>query len=226
MTGPTISRNWPFLYSREYCKLYHRMNCHYNVSPQICHGIFSFTPEDGQSEVSADSIPVDNGQASDGWRVIYPNPSLHQQEIVTFMLTFGDYMDTHPDYDAMLIQRVNFWGLDVYKTHAALLSSPTLRLFSNGGADSCMGSAGWIVPDADGRYLVQGSGSVPGHDPPSYQAEGYAMASGLTVFKHICLFCNHLNTLPLRKIYCDNLGLIKKITYFFKYRLTAKSNFS
>jgi hypothetical protein len=25
--------------------------------------------------------------------------------------------------------------------------------------------------------------------------------------------------LPLRKLYCDNLGLIKKVLHFFKYRL-------
>jgi hypothetical protein len=57
--------------------------------PPIRHGIFSFTPKDRQSEVPADSIPVEATKASDGWRVIYPNPSLYPQEIVTFMLTFG-----------------------------------------------------------------------------------------------------------------------------------------
>jgi hypothetical protein len=221
MTGPTISRDWPFLYSREYRRLYHLTNRHYNVSPYSCHGIFSFAPEDRLSKVPADYIPVDATEASDGWRVIYPNPSLYPQETVTFMLTFGDYVATLPDYDVMLIQRVDFCGLDVYETHAALLASPTLLLVSDGGADNCMGSAGWIVSDADGKRLVQGSGSIPGHDPRSYRAKGYAMESGLTVLKHICLFCDHINTLLLRKIYCDNLGLIKKVTYFFKYRLAS-----
>jgi hypothetical protein len=45
------------------------------------------------------------------------------------------------------------------------------------------------------------------------------MVSGLTVLKHICLFCGHINMLPLRKLYCDNLGLVKKVSYFFNYRL-------
>jgi hypothetical protein len=35
------------------------------------------------------------------------------------------------------------------------------------------------------------------------------MVSGLTVLKHICLFCGQINMLPLGKLYCDNLGLIK-----------------
>jgi hypothetical protein len=164
-TGPTISSELPFLYSREYCRLYHRRNRHYDVSSSIRHGIFSFTPEDRQYEVPADLIPVDATEVSDGWLVIYPNPSFYPQEIVTFMLTFGDCVDTLPDYNAMLIQRVDFCGLDVYETHAALLSSPTLLLVSDGGADNCMGSAGWIGSDADGKRIVQGSGSVPGHDP-------------------------------------------------------------
>jgi hypothetical protein len=47
------------------------------------------------------------------------------------------------------------------------------------------------------------------------------MASSLMVLKHICFFWDHLNTFPLCKIYCDNLGLIKKVTYFFKYRLAS-----
>jgi hypothetical protein len=77
------------------------------------------------------------------------------------MLTFGDYVDTLPDYNAMLIHRVDFCGLDMYETHAALLSSPTLLLVSDGGADNCMGSAGWIALDASRKRLVQGSGSIP-----------------------------------------------------------------
>jgi hypothetical protein len=40
------------------------------------------------------------------------------------------------------------------------------------------------------------------------------MVSRLTVLKHICLFYGHINML-----YCDNLGLIKKVSYFLKYRL-------
>jgi hypothetical protein len=75
------------------------------------------------------------------------------------------------------------------------------------------------VSDDTGPRLIQGSGSVPGLDPRSYRAEGYAMVSGLTVLKHICLFCGHINMLPLQKLYCDNLGLIKKVSYFFKYCL-------
>jgi hypothetical protein len=45
------------------------------------------------------------------------------------------------------------------------------------------------------------------------------MVSGLTVLNHICLLCDHINMLPLQKLYCDNLGIIKKLLYFFKYRL-------
>jgi hypothetical protein len=76
------------------------------------------------------------------------------------------------------------------------------------------------VSDDTGRHLIRGSRSIPGLDPQSYRAKGYAsMVSRLTVLKHICLFCGHINMLPLHILYCDNLGLIKKVLYFFKYRL-------
>ncbi len=112
----------------------------------------------------------------------------------------------------MLIQRVDFCGLDVYETHAALLSSPSLLLVSDGGADDCMGSTGWIVSDTTGKRLVQGSGSVPGYDPRSYRAEGYAMASGLTVLKHICLFCDHLNYFRYTRSTATTLASSRKLT--------------
>jgi hypothetical protein len=112
-----------------------------------------------------------------------------------------------------------FLGIDVYETYESLLSSDSLLLVSDGGANNSRGLTGWIVSDDTGRRLIRGSGSVPGLDPRSYQAEGYAMVSGLTVLKHICLFCGHINMLRLGKLYCDNLGLIKKVSYFFKYRL-------
>jgi hypothetical protein len=45
------------------------------------------------------------------------------------------------------------------------------------------------------------------------------MVSGLTFFHHLCLFCHHLNQLPVTKLYCNNLGLVRKLTYFFTHRL-------
>jgi hypothetical protein len=45
------------------------------------------------------------------------------------------------------------------------------------------------------------------------------MASGLTFLRHIYFYCQHLNQLQLTKLYCDNLGLVKKLNYFFTYRL-------
>jgi hypothetical protein len=119
----------------------------------------------------------------------------------------------------MLIQQVEFLAVDVYEMYKSLLSSHCLLLVSDGGADGSRGSTGWIVSDNTGQRLIQGSGSVPGLDPRSYRTEEYAMVSGLTVLKHSCLFCGHINMLPLQKLYCDNLGLIKKVSYFFMYRL-------
>jgi hypothetical protein len=123
--------------------------------------------------------------------------AFYPHKTTTFSHTFRDYVNLLPDYNAMLIQHVDFQGLGIYETYARLISSSSLLLVSNGGADNSIGSTGWIVLDDTGRRLVQGSGSVPGLDPRSYQAKGYAMVSGLTILKHISIFCGGLTLPPL-----------------------------
>jgi hypothetical protein len=218
-SGPELRRDWPTLFSPEFQKIYRRTGRQYDVCSQVRYCVYSFTPDETQADVPDDAIPTDASEVSDGWRVLPPSPTLYPEESIHFPATFQDYVDLLPDYDAMLIQRVDFLELDVYETYESLLSSDSLILVSDGGADDSRGSTGWIVSDDKGRRLLRGSGTVPGLDPRSYRAEGYAMVSGLTVLKHICLFCGHINMLPLKKLYCDNLGLVKKVSYFFKYRL-------
>jgi hypothetical protein len=119
----------------------------------------------------------------------------------------------------MLLQRVNFLGRTPHQLYLTLTQSNNLLLVSDGGADNGIGSTGWIITDSLGNRLVKGSSSVPGVGPRSYLAEGYAMASGLTFLHHLCLYCKHLNQVPLTQINCDNLGLVRKLNYFFTYRL-------
>jgi hypothetical protein len=119
----------------------------------------------------------------------------------------------------MLLQRVNFLGRNPHQLHLTLSQADNLLLVSDGGADNSIGSTGWIIADSLGNRLVKGSSSVPGVDPRSYRAKGYTMASGLTFLRHICLYCQHLNQLQLTKLYCNNLGLLRKLNYFFTYRL-------
>jgi hypothetical protein len=45
------------------------------------------------------------------------------------------------------------------------------------------------------------------------------MVSGLAVLKHISFFCGGLTLPPLQRLYWENLGLIKKVSYFSKYHL-------
>jgi hypothetical protein len=180
-SGPELRRDWPTFFSPEYRKIYCLLNRKYEVCSQVRHCIYSFPPGDTQAEVPFDAIPVDASKVSDGWRVMPPSLALYPEECVNFPATFQDYVDLLPDYDAMLIQRVDFLGIDVYEIYESLLSSDSLLLVSDGGADDSSGSTGWIVSDDTGRRLIQGSGSVPNLDPQSYRAEGYAMVSGLTV---------------------------------------------
>jgi hypothetical protein len=94
-----------------------------------------------------------------------PSPTFYPEECVSFPATFQDYVDLLPGYDAMLIQRVDFLGIDIYETYESLLSNGSLLLVIDGGADDSQGSNCWIVSDNTGRHLIRGSGSVPGLDP-------------------------------------------------------------
>jgi hypothetical protein len=104
--------------------------------------VYSFLPDNTQAEVPDDAIPVNASKVSDGWRVMPPSLALYPEECVNFPATFQDYVDPLPDYDAMLIQRVDFLGIDVYETYESLLSSDSLLLVSDGGADNSRGSTG------------------------------------------------------------------------------------
>jgi hypothetical protein len=183
VSGPNLHRIWPTLYSREYNQIYRRSHRHYDAFKPIRHAVFSFTPHDCHVDVPLDSLPVGATEVSDGWRIIHPSSAFYPHKTITFSHTFRDYVDLLPDYGAMLIQRVDFQGLEIYETYDALISSFSLLLVSDGGADNSIGSTGWTVSADTGRRLIQGSGSVPGLDPRSYRAEGYAMVSGLTVLK-------------------------------------------
>jgi hypothetical protein len=128
--------------------------------------VYSFLPDDTQAEVPDDAIPVNASKVSDGWRVMPPPLVLYPEECVNFPATFQDYVDLLlPDYDTMHIQCVDFLGIDIYETYESLLSSDSLLLVSDGGANNSRGSTGWIVSDDTGRRLIRGSGSVPSLDP-------------------------------------------------------------
>jgi hypothetical protein len=143
----------------------------------------------------------------------------HLDETITFHLESDDYVNSLPDYDAMLLQQVNFHFRSLHQLCQALLHTDTLLLVRDGGADENIRSPGWVIADSLGNRFVNGSSSIPGFDPRSYQAEGYTMVSGLSFLHHLCLFCQHLNQLPVKKLYCDTLGLLRKLTHFSAYRL-------
>jgi hypothetical protein len=121
---------------------------------RVRHCVYSFIPDDTQAEVPDDAIPVDASKVSDGWRVMTPSPTLYPEEYVNFPAIFQDYVDLLPNYDAMLIQQVDFLGIDVYKMYESLLSGDSLLLVSDGGADDSRSSTGWIVSDDTGQHLI------------------------------------------------------------------------
>jgi hypothetical protein len=115
-SGPELRRDWLTLFSPEYRQIYRQANQKYEVCSLVRRCIYSFLSKDIQAEVQDDAISVDATEVSDGWRVMTPSPTLYPEECIDFPATFQDYADLLPNYDAMLIQRVDFLGIDIYET--------------------------------------------------------------------------------------------------------------
>jgi hypothetical protein len=116
----------------------------------------------------------------------------------------------------MLLQRIHFLHQSPFDIHQQLSDAPLATLVSNGGANHFQGSAGWVITVGD-RLIIQGQCPVPGFDPRSYRAEGYGMIGGLLLLRHLCLYCGHLQLLPLHKMYCNNLGLVAKVNKLLSF---------
>jgi hypothetical protein len=217
-SGQHLCRSWPFLYSPSLHILYRRYRISFEACAKLRPNIFDFTPLETTHHLPDNSIPVDAKVSPNGWFTSDTSSvTNHLDETITFYLEFDDYVNSLPDYDAMLLQRVNFHSRSPHQLYQALLR--TLLLVSDGGTDGNIGSTGWVIADSLDNRFINGSSSVPGFDPWSYRAEGYAMVSGLSFLHHLCLFYQHLNQLPVKKLYCNNLGLVRKLTHFFTYRL-------
>jgi hypothetical protein len=120
----------------------------------------------------------------------------------------------------MLLHRIDFKHQTPLALFESLSHGHDIVLVSDGAADHLQGAAGWVLAIGSTRVCT-GQLAVPGYDPRSYRAEGYGMIGGLLFLHHLSLYCNRLNTIPLKTIYCDNEGLIKKVMKLFTFRLAS-----
>jgi hypothetical protein len=133
-SGEHLRQSWPFLYSPSRSTY---------SSAELRPNIFDFTPLKITPHLPDDSISVDAIVCPDGWfapdttSVIAP-----LEETITFHLEFSDCVASIPDYDAMLLQRVNFNSRSPHQLHESLLHANSLLLVSDGGADDNIGSTG------------------------------------------------------------------------------------
>ena len=118
----------------------------------------------------------------------------------------------------MLLQRVHFADQSPFDIYNQLSVAYDATLVSDGSANHFQGAAGWVIAIGIVR-VVSGQCPVPGFDPRSYRAKGYGMLCGLLFLKHLCLYCGHINSMPLQTVYCDNLGLITKVNKLLQFRL-------
>jgi hypothetical protein len=90
------------------------------------------------------------------------------------------------------------------------------------GAAEDYGSFGWVLGLADGTRLAHGFGTVHGHEPSSYRAEGYGAKAGALFLLYLFHYCDraipHADSEGGSSFHCDNEGLLKKLAVFGKYK--------
>ena len=96
----------------------------------------------------------------------------------------------------MLLQCVHFNHHSPFDIYNQLSVAAQATLVSNGSTGHLQGAAGWVIAIGTLR-VVSGQCPVPGFDPRSCRAKGYGMLCGLLFLKHLCLYCGHLNAMPL-----------------------------
>jgi hypothetical protein len=108
--------------------------------------------------------------------------------------------------------------------YQTLQQANSLLLVSDVGTDNHIEFSGWMITDSLGNISVEGSSSIPGinSDPMGQKATQWPAASSLSI-DTCAYFANTLNQLPRKKLYCDTLGLKRKLNYFFTYRQTGSN---
>jgi hypothetical protein len=190
-----LCRCWPFLYSATSDSLYRSFENTFEASGKVKKRVYSFNPDRTVSAVPPDVVPIDCDERSDGWSVLsMPHP---QEETIQFGPTWDDYASTLEPWELMLLQGVHLHQQSPFDIYQQLSEAPSATLVSDGGADHFQGSAGWVTAVGNCR-IIRGQCPVPGFNPRYYCAEGYGMIGGLLFFlRHLCLYCGHLQLLPL-----------------------------
>jgi hypothetical protein len=171
-------------------------------------GIYSFEPSETSSSLPDDATPVDCVERIDGWYVL--STPRAPEETVTFTTDWIDYVYNLPSWERMLLHQIDFKHQTPLDLFESLSHGQDIVLVSDGAADHLQGAAGWVLAIGSTRVCT-GQLAVPGFDPRSYRAEGYDMIGGLLFLHHLSLYCNRLNTIPLKTIYCDMKALLKRL---------------
>jgi hypothetical protein len=162
--------------------LYHHFGTSFKSHHKIRPNIFNYTPLKTVHNLPDNTNPVDTTDITARWQTSPITLTAHPNNTVAFHFNFITYVNKLPGQEVMLLQSVNFLCPNPHQLHITLSQADNLLLVRDGDADNIIGSTGWIMANPLGNYLVKGSSSFPGVNPRSYQAEGYAMSSGLTFY--------------------------------------------
>jgi hypothetical protein len=164
-----------------------------------------------------DAVPVDISDIDEGWYMFTPLvTTVATRDLIAFP-SFSEYVQSLPDHESLLLQRVELCCASIFDVCEKLQALSEIILVSDGGAVDDYGLYGWVVGNLDGDRIAKGSGSVFGCDPRSYRAGGHGAKTGMLFLIHCFRYC-HVPIPPSKfTFYCNNEGLLKKLTYLRSY---------
>jgi hypothetical protein len=134
--------------------------------------------------VPAVTVPINISPIADGYRT-----ARYQQEEWPSLLspictTFSAHLNALPEHESSLLTNYALLQGDAVATCALITDLRDVILVSDGGARDDHGSFGWVLGLQNGTRLAHGFGSVFGHEPRSYRAEGYGAKAAALFLWH------------------------------------------
>ena len=216
LTGPVLSRSWPFFLDQQTDILYQRQGTTFTSHQRMTYD-FDRDVLDTHTSIPATAVPVYSTLRPQtiSASTLVSQPALPQS--LANASNFETFLADAAIWEKNLFQNLQF--LQPEQQVWWHLTATSCTCVSDGSAPHRKGSFGWIISTLHGQRLVKCSGPVFGYGISSYRAESYGILSLLHfLFKMTTLHATLTNRLlRVHSLHCDNEGLVTTLQKLQNY---------
>jgi hypothetical protein len=209
-------RTWTHYYCPPTDTIYQSTGSGYSMHQKLT-STYDQDPVHETQDLPDEAVPVDLRERPGVWDIV----GYKQQLLPTRInpTTIHGTIATLDSWEKYLLDNLE-WDKDFDGTTVwQHLSSSSCTLVSDGSAQDCQGSFGWIISTASGTRLARGWGPVFGAKVNSYRAEGYGILAGL----RFLVWMQKLYSTPAQpklakhNQYCDNKSMVEVCNKYQAY---------